>query len=134
MRSDPDALLHRHRVGRQQIPDTPKLPHFFRQAERNPNVFVHLRDSRPEKNVVFLKVFENLRRWKSGAHHYEVGVRINRPQHVRILSIVEFLPIIGVSLGTETNIVRVLERGSSGPSGGHADTPLQSVGGSLSTV
>jgi hypothetical protein len=52
--------LHGHRMDRKRIPNTPEFQHFFRRSQRNANIIGHLLDQRAEKNLVFLKVFNDL--------------------------------------------------------------------------
>jgi hypothetical protein len=119
------ALLHFHRMRRQQFANAPELLHFFGLPEGNANIFLHLRDARSDKNVVIFEVFDNLSRGKTSFHQDKVRVRINRTQHEPIGPVVELLPIVCIPLRTEPNMVGIVKGSFGSPCGNWADTPLQ---------
>ena len=54
------VLLHRHFMGRQEVPDTPELQHLLRPAQRHTNVLIHGSKAMGDKDVVFPEVPGNL--------------------------------------------------------------------------
>ena len=78
-------------MGRQQIPDSPKLTHFLWPANRNTNVLRHLGNEWTQRNIVFLKVVDDLFRRQSGIQHHKICMRIDPAEHAGIGLIEQFL-------------------------------------------